>query len=391
MPSLLFMFQCLLLCICVYSVSRRVLAGRERWRQGLGAMVFLYAVTYANIMPLAATSNLTSANALIGLAVLSGAAAWICKGKTIVRSSRHSFVPSSNDIQGFGSLVLVLAITCAHSLNRMTRGTPFGSDDLNYGASFVGHLIANKGLSWLPNTYQIHYPFNTEILSTWLMMSSGDDRFVYVASVFWFLLATLSVVSIGLALIQRRPDRGLAFLSGALFAASPVVWYQASSFAPVDLATAAVMLAAVALATPSRSSGSRCAHSLSDSAIVGVATGLAIGGKITALPVVAVLWVYMVGFRSRRPDGTFIKLNIAALVVPVIFFGTFWYIRNWVATGNPLFPQRSRSFLGHSTTTPRREPVLPGGWPKDSQIRRNGGFSWQDTWTGRFRWPRAPC
>jgi 4-amino-4-deoxy-L-arabinose transferase-like glycosyltransferase len=106
------------------------------------------------------------------------------------------------------------------------------------------------------------------------------------------------------------------------------LWEATGGF--VELALSAFVILAVShLVAFSRS------HRLRDAAWIGLAAGLAMGTKYHGLlfvPVVAVLAAVVAGRAfTRRAYAFALVLGCAAVGLP-------WYIHNWTATGNPLYP-----------------------------------------------------
>lgn len=76
--------------------------------------------------------------------------------------------------------------------------------------------------------------------------------------------------------------------------------------------------------------------------LLGLFTGMLIGAKSSGL-IFAVLLLIFFGikiFKKARIS------NIISFVIPVIVFGLSWYIRNYVLTGNPLYPVGIFSIAG---------------------------------------------
>ena len=82
-------------------------------------------------------------------------------------------------------------------------------------------------------------------------------------------------------------------------------------------------------------------------ALAGCALGLAFGAKWYAVAYVPVLVaVWLVARRGRAARWR----ELALLAGTIAAFGGFWLVRNWVLTGNPVHPARSRSWASRSST-----------------------------------------
>lgn len=83
----------------------------------------------------------------------------------------------------------------------------------------------------------------------------------------------------------------------------------------------------------------------SDLVLAGVGLGLAFGSRwygVSSVVVVVVVWALRSAL-SRRALGAIVRQG-AALVVLIALSGGFWFVRNWVVTGDPLFPLRVAPF-----------------------------------------------
>lgn len=86
----------------------------------------------------------------------------------------------------------------------------------------------------------------------------------------------------------------------------------------------------------------RPSKSLKHYATLGITMGLLIGTKNSA-PVFAL--ILLIFFRQNFTKHLTLK-RFLSFLLPVMVLGCFWYIRNSVITGNPLYPQAVLSFQG---------------------------------------------
>ena len=102
-----------------------------------------------------------------------------------------------------------------------------------------------------------------------------------------------------------------------------------------DVAVAAATLAATAYALRFARSG-RCG---ADLVLGGIGIGLLAGVKFYALGYAAVVWLVLVAAVAvcRGPRAA-VKAGFAAGVL-ALCWGGYWYARNWLLTGSPLFPK----------------------------------------------------
>ncbi len=220
----------------------------------------------------------------------------------------------------------------------LTSGCILKPDDLSYHAVQPAHWIVHQRLTLGFGTYQSYYPHGSELLALWLMLPFRSDGMVGFAALVWLAVAVLAITGIGRSL---GAPRGASLLPAVVFLASAPVLRRLNTFSATDLAAPAAALAALAfLALPVRRARDGKAHTLGwrDVVCAGLCCGLAFGAKASMLPLAAILAVWLV-WRVAREETTGVALGKAgALTLASLVTGGYWYIRNAVLTGNPLFP-----------------------------------------------------
>lgn len=129
--------------------------------------------------------------------------------------------------------------------------------------------------------------------------------------------------------------RSWALLASAAVAAIPVVVKVAIDGAQTDPPMLAFVVVGALFMLRHRRTGAR-----SDLALAGLGLGLALGTKwyaLTTLPVLGAVWV--VARLVARVPLRRVAADAGVLVTVVLAAGGLWLVRNWVQTGNPLFPQ----------------------------------------------------
>ncbi len=168
------------------------------------------------------------------------------------------------------------------------------------------------------------HPGNGETVGLWLALPTHGDHSIYVGNVAFGLLAVLAV-----ALLARRLG-GRAWV-GALGAiavlGTPVLFGSQAHSLGTDLAAAGPLIAAVAFLHLAVREGPRPWLWLA-----GVAAGLAVGSKYSAMvPAALLLAGAAVVVRPTR--------DLWRLLPGLALFAGPWLLRNALATGNPIFPQ----------------------------------------------------
>lgn len=241
------------------------------------------------------------------------------------------------------ALVLFGAIAGTYAARCLLGGTAFQWDDFTYHATVVAHWTTAHRLTLAPFNYHSYYPFNAELLSLWFMLPYRSDAMVGLAGFYWVLLAVVATWSILLS-EDHRDCRGLLLAGGALLA-SPVVYESVRTFAATDFAGAVAILAAIAFIRE-RSTPPDGRVDAAAVAFAGAMAGLAAGCKAIFAPAAIVLLAWLL-IGEARGGGLRVRiLRSAVFGVCVALTGSYWYVRDFLLTGNPVFPAQVGPFAG---------------------------------------------
>lgn len=193
-------------------------------------------------------------------------------------------------------------------------------------------------------TMQAWYPLSASVVAAWFMLpfhGARGEELAWVsltgplyAGIFAGGMATL------LARVGCRP--GAWALAVVLFATSHRIAVMASSFSDADLAQAAALFAAFVFALPPP--GIETSRDVRrDAVYAGLLTGIALGVKVSAAAPASIILI-MAALRAGRLAVTPFGRARATAGVGAIFAlawavtGGYWFARNIVHTGNPLYP-----------------------------------------------------
>ncbi len=201
---------------------------------------------------------------------------------------------------------------------------PFSADLFQSGSTLSFHKPETVFTNWF-------YPQNSELVHAAGMALSGRDFFSVLTNMGWLALALLAAWCIGRP--YARPH--LTLIAASILLAAHTIVVREPGTAKNDIVGIALLLSALAIlinrgADPSDTRG-RLGPGWAMAA-AGLAAGLAVGTKVTALAPVAMM-TFAVLFSVHQ--GT--RLRSAA-----VWFGSglvgggFWYLRNLLATGNPI-------------------------------------------------------
>lgn len=214
---------------------------------------------------------------------------------------------------------------------------PFAFDAITYHLTIVATWVQAENVDPTPlSLCCAYYPATSELLFTWPALFLGTDSLVDTVQIGFAALGALAVG--GIARSAGLPARGAAAAAG-LFAVTPIVLVQApTNFA--DVTVAACALAALHALVRFAKTGAPPRL-----LVAGLATGLVLGIKGIGIVWGAVLMVgaialavraWRTGTISRRAAG----IAATTFLIASLTLGSYWYVRNWVETGNPAYPFR---------------------------------------------------
>jgi len=292
-----------------------------------------------------------------------GALAWA--------SGRPLFTPAAWAAAGvaFAAVAIVLsrprvdaAAIRARRLPPMVLA-PAGILVLGLHAHAVARTIRHGQRVWDGGSYHLPVPLQwlatgslTEPLVRLAAISRGDiDRFANPGNghllmslplaVGWDMLACLAQLPFlalfgwSAAALARRASgsRAAGAVAGLAALSAPIVADQAA-VAMLDLATGALSLFALALAFDALVDAEMSTRRL---ALAGLAAGLALGTKTTALSHLALLAVALgAALLKRRREARSLRRPAAAFVALLLLPAVFWNVRSWIVFGNPVHPIR---------------------------------------------------
>jgi hypothetical protein len=229
---------------------------------------------------------------------------------------------------------------------------PFAWDDVSYHFTSprawvnAGRLGARGFNPSDPYAYSDYYPANMGLLHGWSMLLGDGHQWAQVGQIVLWVSASLSL---WLAARVSGLSRAVSVLPVGAFMTLPVLAPQlATSYVDVAAGSLLVLTLFGVLAV------CRSAQLRHVPGVVGwyvftfVAAGLTIGVKantlavtavalaITSLVVLVSLWRHLHRPPARRVMAAMSLLSSAAVAVLVL--GGFWYVRNLINHGNPVYP-----------------------------------------------------
>ena len=283
----------------------------------------------------------------------------------------------------WAALSLVLA-ALSHALVRYRDAAPgrFNYDDTSYHLTAIATWNVHHDLRMPRFTFgdprTAFYPFASELLAWELTTPFGGGDFAARWVELPFALLTLA----GVALVARRLGAGqAALLAPLLYATVSEAWPSMAMTAGNDhaLAFAAIAIVHGALLLWER-------PRVGTGVYVGAGLGLLLATKYLGViyaPLLVALVVLAVVVTRRHEWWRARAAALMAVVGGAAVVGGYAYLRNWVTTGNPLFPVSLR--LG-GWSLPGWADVTPSAWRASGEA----GFEpWLFPWlmVEKVGWP----
>ncbi|HEX8834281.1 MAG TPA: glycosyltransferase family 39 protein, partial [Abditibacteriaceae bacterium] len=232
----------------------------------------------------------------------------------------------------FGVSVLTFVLTLA---------PPNGADydSLVYHLAAPQQYLRAGAVVELPYDHHSYFPFTMEMLFAFGLAARG----AVFAKLFHWLMLPLACMAL-LAIGQRHLTRRAGLFAAALLASLPVVQIEAST-AYIDLGLAAFSLGAVLCFCSWRET-----RSTRELLWCGAFCGFCLGTKyLGALTFGWIgIWVLVLAWSRRKSAGDITPVFGCAAIALVL--GGGWYVRNFLWTGNPVFPFAYEVFGGKGWT-----------------------------------------
>ena len=244
----------------------------------------------------------------------------------------------------------VVAVVFAHwgltAKGALDRGV-FNFDSLWYHLSFSVEMAKSHSVTGFHHTETVFanwlYPQNSELVHAAGILLTQRDTLSLFINFGWLAIAFLAAWCVG-----RPYGRGpLTVIAAAVVLECHTLVVREPGAAKNDLMAAALLLAAIAILLNARAAKGMTGGAAGGEeasrpygwplAAAGLAVGLAAGTKSTAFGMAAALTVAAV---VLAPVGRR-RAAAAWWLLPALAGGGYWYLRNLVATGNPL-PQLER-------------------------------------------------
>lgn len=222
-----------------------------------------------------------------------------------------------------GAVFVVVAQWCSHAA-RAVNGGMTHPDTLWYQMPYAAQFAQRHGYPRLEdfgNAGAQWYPFDGQLVHTLLFLPFSRDWLSPFVTLGWAVLALAAAWCIG----NRRGAGHISAVGAAVVLGLPMLAGTQPGQASTDIVCGALFLVALALFLESELKPIPLA-------LAGAATGLAISTKVTLAVPIVVLVALVFALCLRRG---FVR-SAAAWIGGTAATGSFWFLRDWVLSGNPL-------------------------------------------------------
>jgi hypothetical protein len=186
-----------------------------------------------------------------------------------------------------------------------------------------------------------YFPINAELLFLWLMLPLRNAFLADFAQSIFYVIGVIAVYSI---LRKYGINKSIALLSGFLWVLIPNIFKQLKNGSQTDV-ICSVLLLLVWNELLLLKEGITYKKVI----LFGISMGIFVGVKffniiwlVAFLPLI--IYILFKGFQDGKFHfGRITCFSIAAISM-ILLFGGYVYIKNLIATGNPLFPNEVRVF-----------------------------------------------
>lgn len=219
----------------------------------------------------------------------------------------------------FGAAAIIFGLSILQALT-----PPWNYDGLMYHLQAPKLFLQAGRIAFQPENWPANYPLTTEMLYT-LGLAFGSDTFarlLHLSLAAWLALATFFGG-------RRLLGNGGGWLATAILFGIPMypIW---GSLSNNDMGWSLWGFLALLAAFRANENRRRLA-------LAGVMAGLAIGSKYLALGLMFPLGLWVL-WRARRGGWRQILANGALFGGVALAVASPWYVKNWLLTGNPVYP-----------------------------------------------------
>ncbi len=204
---------------------------------------------------------------------------------------------------------------------------------------FGASPIVNPGT--LETGAMSYYPINPELFYAWLMLPLRNAFLADLGEAPFYIAGIIAIYSI---LRRYNVNYKMALLSGFLWALIPNIFKQLRTGSLIDVICSVLFLLVFYTLLLFRRN-----FTAKNAILFGISIGLLIGSKITNFVWLAaftpfICYMLFKGVKENKVPFSRGLWFAGIVALMVVLFGGFMYIKNYIFTGNPLFPVSLKIF-----------------------------------------------
>jgi hypothetical protein len=304
------------------SLARRLVPSPDPGCGALATIVLALTIVLTAAQLLGAAGQLRPWPVFLGIVVASAVVTGASRGGPWQVAPRATWTPTPWHLAHIAVAVVVvrwLALAGDALASGMKQ-----ADTLWYHVPFAARFVQERGF---PELRRLGYaaarwfPFDGHLVHALGILAVDSDALSPFVNLGWAALALAAAHTIG----RRHGRAELTTTAAAAVLALPILAATQPGQASTDIPVAALCLTAVALLLSTNLTTGTVA-------IAGCALGLAVSTKTTAAAFGAVMALGVLGILLTRRQ----RRAALAWTLTIAGTGTFWFVRNWVVSGNPL-------------------------------------------------------
>jgi len=227
---------------------------------------------------------------------------------------------------------------------------PMSADSMQYHLAFPAFWIRNGNLNnpvcifgSAPTVFSksietcatSFYPINAQLFFAWIMLPLRNAFLADLGEIPFYIIG---IITIFVILSKYGINGKVAILSGFLWVLIPNIFKQIKTASQIDVICATLFLLMIYTILLLKEE-----FNFKYSILFGISVGIFLGTKIinivwfiAALPLFC--YIFYNSSKTFKPGAVKIILMLCSVVFMVFLFGGYTYLRNFIFTGNPLFP-----------------------------------------------------
>lgn len=280
----------------------------------------------------------------------------------LVYRKKPVLFPAKPDIEPFIKSNLILfafavfvAFFLAKSFINLVN-PPWCPDSLQYHLSFPAVWIRNGNLDnpfvvfsgvfnpiypRLETSGISYFPINAELFFVWLMLPLRNAFLADLGEAPFYIIGIIAIYTI---LRKYSVNKKFALLSGFLWVLIPNIFKQLKSGSQIDVICSVLLLLVIFTFLILKDK-----LSIKNAFLFGITVGIFVGTKILNIVWLAglfplIFYGLFTAIKAQKPGLKKLLILLLSIAVTVVLFGGYMFIKNFILTGNPLFPNQVTLF-----------------------------------------------